>query len=61
MGLKHGWKDSDWGVPKYFKKILSWRHIVHQKSHIDWPVTETGSSRCSTSNWPPETWHRTYI
>ena len=41
MSSKHWCNDIDRGKPKYAKKNVSQCHSASQKSHRDWPATET--------------------
>jgi len=42
MSVEHWCNDADSGLPNYFVKNLSQYHIVHLKSHVNWPGMEPG-------------------
>jgi hypothetical protein len=45
------WNDIDRGKPKYSEKNLSQYHLVHLKSHRDWPGREPGTTRWEAIAW----------
>jgi hypothetical protein len=44
------WNKIDSGKPTYSGKNLSQCHVVHQKSHMDWPGIENGSPQPEAGN-----------
>jgi hypothetical protein len=40
--MEHWWNDADTVILKYSETNLSQCHMVHHKSHADWPETELG-------------------
>jgi hypothetical protein len=40
--MEHRWNETDKGKPKYSGKNLSKCHLVHHKSHMDYPGSNPG-------------------
>jgi hypothetical protein len=43
MSTEQWWHDNDSSKLKYCDKILSQRHFVHRKSHVEWPGMKLAS------------------
>jgi len=40
VSMEYCWKDTDRGRPKYLEKYQYQCHVLHHKSHMNWPEIE---------------------
>ena len=45
LSMEHLWNDTGNGKSKNLERNMSQRHLVHQKSHVEWSEVEFGPPR----------------
>ena len=56
MSTEHYSNNTDRGNPKYSEKNLFYCHVVHHKSHTDWPVIVPGPPWWEVGDWRNKPW-----